>query len=592
MPPANPFWSEKTQSEHALQFFRPEALDGHTAPIPPDEDLDDSPKPLQSSGQQGMPEQSQVTSFETPGSPRAEKPQDADEQEMEAEDGGCGDREASGMGITEEKKLDGMWNRRLQAGGSHVDESLEKTVKEEKHGRQLEEELAGEVLWHFQQETVSLQKQNDALVMELQRLKDEKVSQQALAVPPSWSHERAPTPPPRPSPGTHGTQQWMSPESCLLTPNGTRVPSGPPPPSPPELPSWPPMLANYEVVEPPRKLRGVMGDRVYQVGHGTCSPRTARSFWLEQEVAALKERLEQESFRSKQFQSSYWAKPFLTEEAKVKEVAESVECMRRQAGLDVPSMKHGSHVHGEQHHQDRARMEQATGQADAAFAAEHGDHRREARAGVSTAFVHGEHCQQARASTAFGHGGHLCASTAFFHGGHFQEGRACMASEHGEPRGGGRARASLEHGGHPQDDRACIAPEQSLGEVYQHDPTGTHGGARRWDRNTVEDGDLKSVPIQLPSLPLPEGRDASLEAGDWLVQLEPLVGDLSRNAAGWWKRVMQATTTTYAEWLHADPLSRLKVLPPNNGPLCAGYERLDQRMTSLLLQAVPKSIKS
>ena len=101
----------------------------------------------------------------------------------------------------------------------------------------------------------------------------------------------------------------------------------------------------------------------------------------------------------------------------------------------------------------------------------------------------------------------------------------------------------LEHGGHQQDDRACIAPEQSLGEVYQHDPAGTHGGARRWDRETVEDGDLKNVPIQLPSLPSPEGRDASLEAGDWLVQLEPLVGDLSRNAAGWWKRVMQATTT-------------------------------------------------
>lgn len=150
MPPANPFWSEKTQTEHARQFFRPEALDGHTAPIPPDDDLDVSPKPFQSSGPAGMPEQSLVTSFETPGSPRAEKPQDADEQEMEAEDSGCGGLEASGVGITDETKLDGMWNRRLQVGGSHVDESLEKTVKEEKHGRQLEEELAGEVLWHFQ----------------------------------------------------------------------------------------------------------------------------------------------------------------------------------------------------------------------------------------------------------------------------------------------------------------------------------------------------------------------------------------------------------------------------------------------------------
>ena len=170
---------------------------------------------------------------------------------------------------------------------------------------------------------------------------------------------------------------------------------------------------------------------------------------MEQEVAALKERLEHESFRSKQFQSSYWAKPFVPQEAKVKEVAESVECMRRQAGLDASSMKHGSHVHGEQHHQDRARMEQATDgrclrdRANVvALVAEHGDHRREVRAGVSTAFVHGEHCQQARASTAFGHGGHLRASTAFVHGGHFQEGRARMASGHGEPRGDGRAEAS------------------------------------------------------------------------------------------------------------------------------------------------------
>ena len=32
-------------------------------------------------------------------------------------------------------------------------------------------------------------------------------------------------------------------------------------------------------------------------------------------------------------------------------------------------------------------------------------------------------------------------------------------------------------------------------------------------------------------------------------------------------------------------------MSPDNGPLCVGFERLDQRMTSLLLQAVPKSIK-
>ena len=42
-----------------------------------------------------------------------------------------------------------------------------------------------------------------------------------------------------------------------------------------------------------------------------------------------------------------------------------------------------------------------------------------------------------------------------------------------------------------------------------------HNRAHRHEQEVVEDGDLKSVPIQLPSLPTPEGRDASLEAGDW-----------------------------------------------------------------------------
>jgi hypothetical protein len=114
--------------------------------------------------------------------------------------------------------------------------------------------------------------------------------------------------------------------------------------------------------------------------------------------------------------------------------------------------------------------------------------------------------------------------------------------------------------------------------------------AQRHEREVVEDGDLKSIPIQLPLLPSPDGRDASLEAGDWLIQLEPLIGDLSKNAAGWWRKIMDATST-YSCWLHADPLARLKIVVPENGTLSSGFERLDQRVTSLLLQSVPKAIK-
>ena len=120
---------------------------------------------------------------------------------------------------------------------------------------------------------------------------------------------------------------------------------------------------------------------------------------------------------------------------------------------------------------------------------------------------------------------------------------------------------------------------------------GEPGGASRREREVVEDGDLKAVPIQFPSLPSPDGRDASLEAGDWIIQLGPLVADLSKYAANWWKKMLLATTAKYEHGLGADPLSRLRITAPENAPLSAGFERLDQRVTSLLLQSVPKAIK-
>ena len=107
----------------------------------------------------------------------------------------------------------------------------------------------------------------------------------------------------------------------------------------------------------------------------------------------------------------------------------------------------------------------------------------------------------------------------------------------------------------------------------------------------ADDRDLKAIPISLPPLPSPDGRDASLEAGDWLIQLEPLIGDLSRNASMWWRQVKQATFQKYSQWLHAEPLVRLKIGAPEPCDLPQGYDRLDQRVTSLMMQAVPKCIK-
>jgi len=104
-------------------------------------------------------------------------------------------------------------------------------------------------------------------------------------------------------------------------------------------------------------------------------------------------------------------------------------------------------------------------------------------------------------------------------------------------------------------------------------------------RTLRTEGGLKAIPIQLPALTAPERRDASLEAGDWIIQLEPLVEDLSKHSASWRRRVMEATTAKYALWLHADSLFKLKIVAPESAALSAGFERLDQRVKSLLLQA-------
>ena len=63
--------------------------------------------------------------------------------------------------------------------------------------------------------------------------------------------------------------------------------------------AWPPEISIVEPsVERPRKIRGVMGvdgNRSSDV----CSPRAARNFWFEREVAALQEKLDQDVLKNK-----------------------------------------------------------------------------------------------------------------------------------------------------------------------------------------------------------------------------------------------------------------------------------------------------
>lgn len=95
----------------------------------------------------------------------------------------------------------------------------------------------------------------------------------------------------------------------------------------------------------------------------------------------------------------------------------------------------------------------------------------------------------------------------------------------------------------------------------------------------------------MPPLPEPQVHNASLEAGDWLTQIKPLISDVSAHASEWWEAVLKETDRKYQQWLTAAPLDKLKVTPPNTEQLVQGHERLAQRIAVLLMQALPPGLR-
>ena len=110
------------------------------------------------------------------------------------------------------------------------------------------------------------------------------------------------------------------------------------------------------------------------------------------------------------------------------------------------------------------------------------------------------------------------------------------------------------------------------------------------DREGKDDG-LRSFPVTLPQLPEAHMQHASLEAGDWLTQVRPLIADVSGSAAEWWARVEKETAQAYQQWLNSAPLGKLKIQPPDAEALAQGHERLAQRVGVMLMQAVPADMK-
>ena len=100
---------------------------------------------------------------------------------------------------------------------------------------------------------------------------------------------------------------------------------------------------------------------------------------------------------------------------------------------------------------------------------------------------------------------------------------------------------------------------------------------------------LRNVPITLPTLKDVSEPQAALRAGDWLSELMPLISDVSEGARVWWTGQVQRAQDAYATWLTAGPMDRMAVQPDLQ--VENKYVRLESRVLSMLLAAVPQTVK-
>ncbi|CAL1144277.1 unnamed protein product [Cladocopium goreaui] len=96
--------------------------------------------------------------------------------------------------------------------------------------------------------------------------------------------------------------------------------------------------------------------------------------------------------------------------------------------------------------------------------------------------------------------------------------------------------------------------------------------------------------LELPKLPTPGSEGASIQFGDWMTVVHPLMSDLSGSAGEWWSLTVKTVEHHYQQWLVATPLEKLR-MKPGSPVIGEGYARLEQRSVSMLLAALPEGLR-
>ena len=103
---------------------------------------------------------------------------------------------------------------------------------------------------------------------------------------------------------------------------------------------------------------------------------------------------------------------------------------------------------------------------------------------------------------------------------------------------------------------------------------------------------VRAGALELPALPPWSASQGPLQLGDWLLMVEPIVADLSATSEEWWRRMTRASEAWYNHHMSLAPLERLKheaAVPREVSE--ERWQRLERRMASMMLQAVPEVVK-
>ena len=128
---------------------------------------------------------------------------------------------------------------------------------------------------------------------------------------------------------------------------------------------------------------------------------------------------------------------------------------------------------------------------------------------------------------------------------------------------------------------------QSLRELQQRMTDG------RDDAGTVRGVEtVRTGSPDLPQLQAWDQQHGPLQIGDWLLLVEPIISDLSLTASEWWSTMIASAEQWYRSHLAMNPLERIQHVPtPPNEVTQEKWLRLERRVSSMILQAVPLNIR-